>query len=52
MAGLLDGIGVGGDLVNDAHLAALAVEHAAAIVTYDNDFTRFAGVRTLRPGVI
>lgn len=41
---LLGGVGVGGNLVNDAHLAALAVEHRCAIVSYDNDFGRFDGV--------
>lgn len=42
---LLRGLGVGGNLVNDAHLAALAVEHRAVIVSFDNDFSRFDGVR-------
>ena len=41
---LLRPIGVGGNLVNDAHLAALAIEHRAEIVSYDNAFARFAGV--------
>lgn len=39
----------GGNLVNDAHLAALAVEHRADIVSYDNDFSRFAGIRWRTP---
>lgn len=34
----------GGNLVNDAHLAALAIEHRCQIVSYDRDFARFAGV--------
>jgi toxin-antitoxin system PIN domain toxin len=42
-------VGTGGNLVNDAHLAALAVEHRAGIVSYDNDFDRFDGVRWDRP---
>lgn len=33
-----------GNLVNDAHLAALALEHRAIVVTYDTDFARFPGV--------
>lgn len=37
--------GVGGNLVNDAHLAALAVEHRGSVVSYDSDFGRFPGVR-------
>lgn len=44
LAGLLTGTGTGGNLVTDAHLAALAVEHDAAVVTYDTDFGRFPGV--------
>lgn len=42
-------VGTGGNLVNDAHLAALAVEHRASIVSYDSDFGRFDGVRWDRP---
>ncbi len=47
--GLLTGSGTGGNLVNDAHLAAVALEHRADIVSYDTDFTRFPGVRCHRP---
>ncbi len=45
LAGFLAEIGSGGNLVNDAHLAALAVEHDATIVSFDTDFARFSGVR-------
>ena len=41
---LLDAVGVGGNLVNDAHLAALALEHRCAVMSFDNDFSRFPGV--------
>jgi len=41
--------GVGGNLVNDAHLAALAIEHNATVVTYDTDFARFPGVQRRSP---
>jgi toxin-antitoxin system PIN domain toxin len=41
---LLRSTGVGGNLVNDAHLAALALEHRCQIVSYDRDFSRFEGV--------
>jgi toxin-antitoxin system PIN domain toxin len=34
----------GGNLVNDAHLAALALQCGATVVTFDNDFGRFPGV--------
>ena len=50
LSGLLAGVGSGGNLVSDAHLAALALEHDAVVVTYDNDFDRFSGVRWRRPG--
>lgn len=41
---LLNAVGVGGNLVNDAHLAALALEHRCGIVSFDHDFGRFPGV--------
>lgn len=41
--------GTGGGLVNDAHLAALAMEQDARIATRDTDFTRFPGLRILKP---
>lgn len=48
---LLAGVGVGGNLVNDAHLAALAIEHRCGVVSFDNDFSRFPGVSwSLPPG--
>lgn len=49
MASLLDAAGRAGNLTNDAHLAALALEHRAEIVTFDSDFSRFPGVRWERP---
>jgi toxin-antitoxin system PIN domain toxin len=33
-----------GALVSDAHLAALAIEHGATLVTNDRDFARFPGL--------
>lgn len=47
---LLRAVGTGGNLVNDAHLAALALEHRGEVVSYDSDFGRFPGVRWSRPG--
>ena len=41
---LLADLGVGGNVVNDAHLAALAIEHGGTVITYDHDFGRFDGV--------
>ena len=49
LSDLLSRVGTGGNLVNDAHLAALAVEHRASVVTYDSDFGRFDGMRWHTP---
>lgn len=49
LVGLIAEVGTAGNLVQDAHLAALATEHSATVVTFDTDFLRFAGVRTHRP---
>lgn len=38
-----------GDLIPDAVLAALALEHGATVVTLDRDFARFPNVTTVRP---
>ena len=38
-----------GPLAMDAHLAALALEHGATLVTNDRDFDRFDGLKTLFP---
>lgn len=46
---LLADLGTGGNLVSDAHLAALAVEHRCVVVSYDHDFARFPGVTWERP---
>lgn len=46
---MLDAVGAAGNLTNDAHLAALAVEHRATMVSLDSDFARFPGVRWERP---
>lgn len=47
---LLRETGTAGNLTTDAHLAALAIEHGADIVSYDRDFARFPGVRHRLPG--
>ena len=46
---LLAATGTAGNLVNDAHLAALALEHGGEIVSFDADFSRFPGVRWRLP---
>ena len=38
-----------GNLVTDAHLAALATEYGAAVCTNDMDFTRFTGLKIINP---
>lgn len=38
-----------GDLVPDAVIAAVAVEHSCEVVTLDRDFARFTSVRHRRP---
>ena len=45
LGALLLGAGRGGPLVSDAHLAALAIEHGATVMSFDADFARFAGLR-------
>jgi toxin-antitoxin system PIN domain toxin len=41
-----------GDLLPDAHLAALAIDHGAELVSFDRDVARFPGLRWLRPSVM
>jgi toxin-antitoxin system PIN domain toxin len=41
--------GVHGNLVPDAHLAALAMEHGLTLCSNDSDFARFTGLRWLNP---
>lgn len=52
LASLLAPTGGGGNLTSDAHLAALAIEHHATVVTFDNDFGRFTGVQWVMPQAI
>jgi len=46
---MLEGGQASGPLVSDAHLAALAIEHGATLITNDRDFARFAGLRVEYP---
>jgi predicted nucleic acid-binding protein len=41
--------GVRGNLVPDAQLAALAVEHGVAVASADGDFARFTEIRWENP---
>lgn len=49
LQGLVEPLGVAGNIINDAHLAALAIEHGAAVYSGDNDFSRFRGLRWINP---
>lgn len=46
---MLASVGTAGNLVPDAHLAAMAVEHGAELCSCDADFSRFPGVRWVDP---
>jgi toxin-antitoxin system PIN domain toxin len=47
--GLLQAAGTAGNLVTDAHLAAIAIEHGATLCSTDADFGRFQGLRWTNP---
>ena len=49
LRGLLEHAGTAGNLTNDAHLAALALEHNAKICSADHDFLRFPGIQLVNP---
>jgi toxin-antitoxin system PIN domain toxin len=40
---------IGGNLVSDVHLAALAMEHGLSVVSADSDFARFTDVVWINP---
>jgi uncharacterized protein len=46
---LLQAPGVRGNLVHDADLAALAIEHGLMLCSTDGDFARFPGLRWQNP---
>lgn len=48
---LVSSRGTAGNLTTDAHLAALAIEHRAELVSYDRDFGAFPGLRHRLPGI-
>ena len=49
LGGLIRKYRVGGNLIPDAHLAALAIEHGLEVCSADTDFARFTEVRWLDP---
>jgi len=46
---LLGPLGTAGNLVSDAHLAALAIEHGAELCSADTDFARFPRLKWSNP---
>jgi hypothetical protein len=52
MAAVVEASGASGNLVHDAHIASLCLEHGVSeLVTGDRDFARFPQVRTFNPFV-
>lgn len=50
MASIVEASGVTGNLLHDARIAALCVEHGVSeLVTGDRDFARFPGVHVVNP---
>ncbi len=49
LLGLIETYDVGGNLVSDAHLAALALEHGLAMASADSDFARFTELTWINP---
>ena len=49
LGSLLRVAGAGANLVPDAHLAALAIEHGLILCSTDGDFARFPGLRWENP---
>ena len=49
LRGLLASAGTAGNLVTDAHIAALALTRDATVVSFDHDFARFEGLRVEYP---
>jgi toxin-antitoxin system PIN domain toxin len=47
--GLLEAAGASSNLVTDAHMAALAIEHGCRLASTDSDFARFAGLSWFDP---
>jgi len=49
LSAVLARLGTGGNLVTDAHLAALAIEHNAELHSNDADFSRVPGLKHFNP---
>jgi uncharacterized protein len=46
---LINQLDVRGNVVTDAQLAALAIEHGVPVVSVDSDFARFSDIRWVNP---
>jgi predicted nucleic acid-binding protein len=46
---LLESLGTAGNLVTDAQIAAIAIDHGAVVHTSDADFTRFPKLHWINP---
>ncbi|CAN5436184.1 hypothetical protein BH18ACT8_BH18ACT8_09660 [soil metagenome] len=46
---LVKGHGLTANLISDAHLAALAIEHGLQVCSVDSDFARFPEIRWENP---
>lgn len=49
LGGLINRYHVAGNLITDARLAALAIEHGVPVASGDTDFARFTEVRWINP---
>ena len=46
---LINELDIRGNLITDAQLAALAIEHGVPVVSVDSDFARFGAIRWINP---
>lgn len=49
LGGLITDNQLRGNLVTDAHIAAIALEHGVGVVSFDGDFARFAELNWVNP---
>lgn len=49
LGGLITANQLRGNLITDAHIAAIALEHGVGVVSFDGDFARFAELTWINP---
>lgn len=49
LGGLVGAYGLTGNMIPDAHLASLSIEHGVALCSADTDFARFREIRWTNP---